>query len=216
MMNSGFQVMTGTGQLIVDSSSINMFLRHAGVANTDVTVPADDPVVFIRPLASPCYLRLANLVDGQLHLSFRSACEYYVFDRPVEPSYLDAFNEAGTQIFTAAQRPLDIVGSVTVADYYAAYRLAYQDGWTYSGLVSGKYAYNQSYIRQGFHCQPYALGGWISYMVMETLTPTPNGFRASFDEWSTPFIGWAPVRANAFVSYAPSVEVSIIDVAGIL
>jgi len=182
----------------------------------DVTVPANDPVVFIRPLANPCYLRLANLVNGQLQLSFRNTCEYYVFDRPVESSFLDAFNEVGEQIFTAAQRPLDIIGSVTIANYYEAYRMAFQDGWTYSGLVSGKYAYNQSYIRQGFHCQPYALGGWISYLMMETLAPTPNGFLASFGELSTPFIGWAPVRANAFVSYAPSVEVSIIDVAGIL
>jgi len=215
-MGTGFQVMSGASELIVDSSSINMFLRHAGVANTDVTVPAIDPVVFIRPLANPGYLRLANLVNGQLQLSFRNPCEYYVFDRPVEPSYLDAFNEFGQQIFTAAQRPLNIIGSVTIPAYYEAYRLAFQDGWTYSGLVSGKYAYNQSYIRQGFNCQPYMGGGWISYLVMETLAPTANGFWASFAEWSTPFIGWAPVYANAFVSYAPSVEVSIIDVAGIL
>ncbi|MNV65636.1 hypothetical protein D3C71_1583450 [compost metagenome] len=134
----------------------------------------------------------------------------------MEPSYLDAFNEAGAQIFTAAQRPLDIIGSVTIQAYYDAYRLAFQDGWTYSGLVSGKYAYNQSYIRQGFNCQPYIGGGWQSFLMMEALAPTANGFHASFADSAGMFIGWAPLYANAFVSYAPSVEVSIIDVAGIL
>jgi len=215
-MAAGFQIMSGASELIVDSASINMFLRHAGVANTSVSVPAIDPVVFIRPLANPCYLRLANLANGQLELAFRNPCEYYVFDRPVEPSYLDAFNEAGAQIFTAAQRPLDIIGSVTIQAYYEAYRLAFQDGWTYSGLVSGKYAYNQSYIRQGFNCQPYIGGGWQSFLMMEALAPTANGFHASFADSAGMFIGWAPLYANAFVSYAPSVEVSIIDVAGIL
>lgn len=215
-MAAGFQVMSAVSELIVDSASINMFLRHAGVANEKISVPAIDPVVFIRPLATPCYVSLANLANGQLDLTFRNPCEYYIFDRPVEPSFLDAFNEAQVQIFTAAQRPLNIIGSVTVPDYYTAYRNAYADGWTFSGLMAGKYAYNQSYIRQGFNCMPFPGGGWQSFLMMEALAPTPNGFLASFPEWSTPFIGWAPIYANAFVCYAPSAEVSIIDVAGIL
>ncbi|MNW15663.1 hypothetical protein D3C71_2142440 [compost metagenome] len=82
--------------------------------------------------------------------------------------------------------------------------------------MSGKYAYNQSFIRQGFNCQPYIGGGWISYLMMEALAPTANGFWASYPDPGGTFIGWAPVYANAFVSYSPSVEVSIIDVAGIL
>lgn len=215
-MEVGFQTMSGLGEVLVDTNNIKMFLRHAGVASNSVTLPAIAPVVYFRPLGEPSYLTFANLSGGQLQLTFRNPCEYYVFDRPIEPSYLDTFDGAGVQIFTAAQRPMHIIGSVEIPAYYNAYRMAYRDGWTYGGLVSGKYAYNQSFIRQGYNIFPAAGGGWESYLMAEQLAPTANGFFASFPEFGVRFYGWAPFRQNTFYSFMPNVQVSIIDVAGIL
>lgn len=215
-MEVGFQTFSSFGDLQVDTTTIKMFLRHAGIASNSVTVPAIDPVVFFRPTGEPAVLSFANLGDGQLQLAFSKQCEYYVFDRPVEPSYLDTFNESGVQIFTAGQRPLNIIGSVEIPAYYTAYRNAYRDGWNYSGLTSGKYAYNQSFIRQGYNIFPAAGGGWESYLMAEHLQATENGFWAGFPQFGVRFFGWAPVRQNTFYSFMPNVQVSIIDVAGIL
>lgn len=214
-MAAGFQLLSSVGGLIVDSSSINMFLRHVGVASNSAAVAAIDPVLYFRPLGEPCYLSWAQLSGGVLQFSFNRPAEYYVFDRPVAGSYLDAFNESGVQIFTAAQRPLNVIGSVIVPDYYSAYRTAFQDGWAYSGLVSGKYAYNQAFVRQGYNSLT-SVGGWETYLMAEALQATANGFWAGFPQYGTRFIGWSPTRTNTFVSYAPNVPVSIIDVAGIL
>ena len=215
-MEVGFQTMSGLGEVLVDTNNIKMFLRHAGVASNSVTLPAIAPVVYFRPLGEPSYLTFANLSGGQLQLTFRNPCEYYVFDRPVEPSFLDTFDGAGVQIFTAAQRPMNVIGSVEIPAYYNAYRLAYQDGWTYGGLTSGKYAYNQSFIRQGYNIFPAAGGGWESYLMAEQLQATANGFWAGFPQFGVRFFGWAPIRQNTFYSFMPNVQVSIIDVAGIL
>ncbi|MFY3626023.1 hypothetical protein ACOTFH_05300 [Achromobacter xylosoxidans] len=214
-MAAGFQLLSGASELIVDSSSINMFLRHAGVASNSAAVAAIDPVLFFRPVGEACYLSWANLSGGTLEFAFNKPAEYYVFDRPVTPSYLDAFNESGSQIFTAAQRPLNVIGSVNIPDYYTAYRLAYRDGWTYSGLVSGKYAYNQAFVRQGYNSLP-GVTGWETYLMAEALQATANGFWAGFPQFGVRFLGWSPTRTNTFISYAPSPQVSIIDVAGIL
>lgn len=214
-MAAGFQLLSGASELIVDSASINMFLRHAGVASNSATVTAINPVLFFRPLGEPCYLAWANHAGSVLDFAFNRPAEYYVFDRPSEASYLDAFNESGVQIFTAAQRPLNVIGSVNVPDYYTAYRTAFQDGWTYSGLVSGKYAYNQAFVRQGYNSLT-AVGGWETYLMPEALQATANGFWAGFPAYGTRFLGWSPTRTNTFISYAPSPQVSIIDVAGIL
>lgn len=214
-MAFGFQLLSGASEVIVDSSSINMFLRQAGVARNSATVAAISPVLFFRPLGEPCYLSWANHSGSVLDFAFNRPAEYYVFDRPVEGSYLDAFNESGEQIFTAAQCPLNVIGSVIVPNYYTAYRTAFQDGWTYSGLVSGKYAYNQAFVRQGYNSLT-GIGGWETYLMAEALQATANGFWAGFPQYGTRFIGWSPTHTNTFISYAPSPQVSIIDVAGIL
>ncbi|WYX32113.1 hypothetical protein WJ976_12705 [Achromobacter denitrificans] len=216
-MPAGMQVWNAYSELIVDGPSITMFLRHAGAMSSSVVLPASDPVVFFRPLGSePTYLTAIH--DGAtltLTAGNRPA-EYYVFDRPVEGSYLDVFDGNGAQIFTAAQRPLNVVGSVTVGNYYDAYRTAYADGWTYSGLVGGKYAYNAAFVRRGFDSSPLPGGGWQCRIRPEGILPTANGFFTCFTEQFTPIFGWSPTNANNFISYEPTCHVSIIDVAGIL
>ncbi|MGE8688635.1 MAG: hypothetical protein ACN6PJ_15945 [Achromobacter sp.] len=194
-----------------------MFLRHAGVMGGSVALPASDPVVFFRPLGSDP-VHLTAIHDGYTLTitAGNQLAEYYVFDRPTEASYLDVFDGNSAHIFTAAQRPLNVIGSVTVGNYYDAYRTAYADGWTYSGLVGGKYAYNVGFVRRGFDSYPVAGGGWQCRIRPEGILPTPNGFFVRFTEQFTPIFGWSPTNANNFISYEPTCQVSIIDVAGIL
>lgn len=218
-MPAGLQLWNAYGDLLCDSSNINMFLRHSGTspggAYPSISVAAVDPVIFIRPLTNPSYVVSAVLSGGTLSVTFRNPCEYYIFDRPVLTSYLDVFDESGRHVFTAAQRPLNIIGSVNIPAYYTSYRSAYRDGWTYSGLTSGKYAYNQAFVRQGYDSLP-TVGRWDTWLIPESLAPTANGFHASFADSGTPLLGWSPTYQNEFISYAPSPPVSIIDVAGIL
>lgn len=216
-MAAGLQVWNAFSELIVDGPSITMFLRHAGVMNRTVALAASDPVVFFRPIGGEPLSLTAIHQNGVLTLGIGpSSAEYYVFDRPAESSYLDVFNENAAQIFTAAQRPLDVIGSVVIGNYYAAYRQAYRDGWTYSGLVSGKYAYNVAFVRRGYDSYPVAGGGWQCQIRPEGILPTANGFFARFTDRFTPIFGWSPTNANNFISYEPTCHVSIIDVAGIL
>ena len=61
------------------------------------------------------------------------ACEYYVFDRPVQASGLDAWNEQGVQIFTASQYPLNIIGSVNIPQYFEGNTGNWNRGWEFAG-----------------------------------------------------------------------------------
>ena len=116
-MAAGMQVGTSLGELLIDSSNIKMFLRHYGTAGASFTVPAIDPVVFVRPLESGAGGGCARSEWRCGHRNI-GAREYYVFDRPVQASGLDAWNEQGVQIFTASQYPLNIIGSVNIPQYF--------------------------------------------------------------------------------------------------
>ena len=52
------------GELLIDSSNIKMFLRHYGTAGASFTVPAIDPVVFVRPLESGAGGGLRSAANG--------------------------------------------------------------------------------------------------------------------------------------------------------
>jgi hypothetical protein len=217
-MSAGFQVGSGIGEILIDSTNIKMFLRHFGVASSNIVVPAQDPVVFVRPLIDGAGGGLLSAANGSATVGiWGGACEYYVFDRPVSASALDAWNEQGVQIFTAAQRPLNIIGSVTVPNYFEGSTGGWSAGWEYAGLQSGKYAYNQSYIRDGMQWQGAPGGGYTTNIWQESFRSRPNGFFISFSRFCLTLFGWRPLATSyGFLSNCPPCPVSIIDVAGIL
>lgn len=217
-MTAGMQVFDGFGSNLIDTSNINMFLRHFGVASSAVQVPAVDPVVFIRPLVDGAGGGLVSAANGVATVAiYGGSCEYYVFDRPAVQSALDVWNDQGVHVFTAAQRPLDIIGSVTVPNYFEGSTGGWAQGWEFSGLQAGKYAYNQAYKRDGMQWQGAAGGGYLTNVWLEEFQARPNGFFISFSGRSYTILGWRPLATSyGFLSYGPPVPVSIIDVAGLL
>lgn len=175
-MAAGMQVGTSLGELLIDSSNIKMFLRHYGTAGASFTVPAIDPVVFVRPLESGAGGGLRSAANGVADIGISGACEYYVFDRPVQASGLDAWNEQGVQIFTASQYPLNIIGSVNIPQYFEGNTGNWNRGWEFAGLTSGKYAYNQSYFREGLQWQRMPGVGYQTNVWYEAIQTRANGF----------------------------------------
>jgi hypothetical protein len=207
------------GDLLVDSRNVNMFLRYSGVTGGDrfnnVVVNCFDPVLFFRPVSEYGGVEAMFRNGGEVTYRFRGQCEYYIFDRPWKTGGpIDIWSQDGTHIFMSTARPMNVLQTIDLPNYFDAYRQAYLDGWTYSGLPTSKYAYNVSFTRQGYDCSPMAGGGWSSWLCNERIVATPNGLQARFPEYGMRFLGWAPLNSNVFVSYAGACPVSFIDVAG--
>lgn len=208
-----------SGDLLVDSRNINLFLRRSGITGgerfNNVVLECLDPVVFIRPVSGLGALVATSRSGNSFTFRFRGQCEYYVFDRPWRTGGpIDIWAQDGRHIFMSTARPMNVVQTIDLPKYFDAYRLAFQDGWTYAGLPTSKYAYNVSYVRQGYNCMPEPGGGWSSNLQTEYLSATPNGLHVNMGEWRMRFFGWAPLYSNSFVSYAGNCPVSFIDVSG--
>ena len=219
MADAAVVIYNQAGDLIVDSRNVNMFLRYSGVTGADrynnITVSCLDPVLFFRPISGFGGVDSMDMGGGTYLFRFRGQCEYYVFDRPwVTGGPIDIWDQNGRHIFMSTARPMNVVQTFDIPTYFDAYRTAYQDGWTFSGLPSSKYAYNLSYTRQGYNCLPAMGGGWETLTCDERITATANGLYANFPEYGTRYLGWAPIYSNTFLSYGGACPVSVIDVTG--
>ena len=94
----------------------------------------------------------------------------------MQASGLDAWNEQGVQIFTASQYPLNIIGSVNIPQYFEGNTGNWNRGWEFAGLTSGKYAYNQSYFREGLQWQRMPGVGYQTNVWYEAIQTRANGF----------------------------------------
>ena len=206
------------GNLIVDSKNVNMFLRHMGVG-TSITFAAAEPVVFFRPLGEFGTLRhlLMNGNGTYTAVFVGGPCEYYVFDRPwVTGGPIDIWSEDGRHIFMSTARPMNVYTTFTIPRYWNSdgTGVGYRDGYTYTGLPSGKWAYSAAYNRRGYQCYAQAGGGWSSFLWGEHYSARVNGIYSRIQDNLGTYLGWAPLRNNVFYSKAEGNDIAVIDVTG--
>jgi hypothetical protein len=215
-MPEGLQVRSTSNILQIDGDYRNLFFKRAGRNTTSsgrptATFPGVTPVVFMRPLLANrgiFVVEFTPVSGGNWRLVTEWPVEYYVFDLPDAQTFgLNVYNEAGQLVFNAVERPLDVIAAVQVPN---------QNGYTYSGLPTGKYAYSVSYSRPGAWASQYdpVSGSWDNTDLREKLFSTNNGFFTQFLDVST---WWgSPMYDQDFYDFSgPPPIVTIIDVAGI-
>ena len=175
-------------ELLIDSSNIKMFLRHYGTAGASFTVPAIDPVVFVRPLESGAGGGLRSAANGVADIGISG---------PASTTFSRGRCSQRPGRLERARRP-DLHRQPVSAEHHrqrehsAVLRGQYrqlESGLGVRGLTSGKYAYNQSYFREGCSGSGCPVLDTRPTFGTRLSRHAPMGF-ASFSRFGFSMLGW--------------------------